>query len=282
MASATTAELERLFLAPQDDAVPPQQGLRALSVPTRFQAAVQQLLWYEEQIAPGQEVVERILPDGAVRLIFDFEDAARGVSTRVAGATAAPVVLHLSGRLRGLSLALRPGAAAAVLGVPAASLAGQVVPLDALWAQAGRDLAEQILAASGPRQRAALVLQALQRRLQEADASAIRQAQQAAQLLAQGKGVREAAQSLGCTERRLQQIFHAHVGLAPRTWGRLARLHRCLRALERGMPMPWAELALQVGYYDQSHLVNEFRALSGLSPGEFLRHRISGSSKTAP
>lgn len=280
MASATKAEFERLFLAPQDDAKP--QGLCVLPVPARLRPAVHQLLWYEEQIPPGQEVVERILPDGAVRLIFDFEDGRHGVSTRVAGATAAPVVLRLRGRLRGLSLALRPGAAAAVLGAPAASIAGQVVPLDVLWAQAGRDLAEQILSARGPLQQAAVVLQALHRRLQDADPTAIRQAQQAAQLLAQGSRVRETAEALGCTERRLQQIFHAHVGLAPRTWARLARLHRCLRVLEQGMHMPWAELAVQAGYYDQSHLANEFRALSGLSPGEFLQHRVSGSSKTAP
>ena len=36
----------------------------------------------------------------------------------------------------------------------------------------------------------------------------------------------------------------------------------------------------EAGFYDQSHLVNEFRALCGLTPGQFLQRSVSGSSKT--
>ena len=36
--------------------------------------------------------------------------------------------------------------------------------------------------------------------------------------------------------------------------------------------MPWTALALQCGYFDQSHLVRDFRAFSGFTPGEFIRH----------
>jgi AraC-like DNA-binding protein len=36
------------------------------------------------------------------------------------------------------------------------------------------------------------------------------------------------------------------------------------------------------GFYDQSHLINEFQALCGLTPEQFLRRRVSGSSKTSP
>lgn len=35
--------------------------------------------------------------------------------------------------------------------------------------------------------------------------------------------------------------------------------------------MRWADLALDCGYYDQSHFINEFRDFSGLSPLEFLQ-----------
>jgi AraC-like DNA-binding protein len=71
------------------------------------------------------------------------------------------------------------------------------------------------------------------------------------------------------------------VGLSPRAWGRLARLHGCLRALRRQANPDWAEMAVDHGYYDQSHLANEFRALCGLTPTEFLGRAVSGSSKTA-
>jgi AraC-like DNA-binding protein len=34
------------------------------------------------------------------------------------------------------------------------------------------------------------------------------------------------------------------------------------------------------GFYDQAHLVNEFRALCGLTPAQFTRLAVSASSKT--
>ena len=37
--------------------------------------------------------------------------------------------------------------------------------------------------------------------------------------------------------------------------------------------MPWAELALRCGYYDQSHFANDFRAFSGINPTTYSAHR---------
>jgi transcriptional regulator GlxA family with amidase domain len=94
------------------------------------------------------------------------------------------------------------------------------------------------------------------------------------------RSVRAVADAIGVGERRLQQLFRAHVGLPPRTWGRLARLHQCLRLLRAHTRPAWPELALEAGFCDQSHLVNEFRGLSGLTPEQFLQRAVSGSSKT--
>lgn len=51
-------------------------------------------------------------------------------------------------------------------------------------------------------------------------------------------------------------------------------------ALRRQPSLPWAELALEGGFYDQSHLGNEFRAVCGVTPTEFLGRAIAGFSKT--
>jgi len=58
------------------------------------------------------------------------------------------------------------------------------------------------------------------------------------------------------------------------------RRQRCLRALRRQIEPRWAELAIDGGYYDQAHLINEFQALCGLPPSQFLARTASGSSKT--
>src|SRR5690606_22547840 len=91
----------------------------------------------------------------------------------------------------------------------------------------------------------------------------------------------DVADTIGVGKRRLQQLFHTHVGLSPRAMGRLSRLHHLLRTLRRQPTDGWAELAVDGGFYDQSHLVNEFQSLCGVTPTEFISRTVSGSSKTA-
>lgn len=92
----------------------------------------------------------------------------------------------------------------------------------------------------------------------------------------------EAAAALRIGERRLQQLFHERVGLRPRQWARLARLHGGLRLLRRERGMPWAQLAAATGCADQAHLSRECRAVCGITPSDFRRigAPASGSYKT--
>ena len=76
--------------------------------------------------------------------------------------------------------------------------------------------------------------------------------------------VRSVAQSSGWSERRLSQVFREEVGFSPKAWCRIQRFQRAVRQLHAGVSLPWAELALDCGFYDQSHFANEFRAFSGI------------------
>jgi AraC-like DNA-binding protein len=145
--------------------------------------------------------------------------------------------------------------------------------LDALWPREGAGLLEQLAEQRDDRGRAAVLQVALLQRWQTGDAAAGRTARVAVALIAASEGrrpLRGVAASLGVGERRLQQLFRAQVGLSPRAYGRLARLHGCLRALRSQLHPCWADVAIRSGFYDQAHLVNEFRALCGMTPAEFL------------
>ena len=85
--------------------------------------------------------------------------------------------------------------------------------------------------------------------------------------------VSQCASSVGLSERRLSQVFREEVGMAPKTWCRIGRFQAAVRALHRGVDVPWAELALRCGYYDQSHFANDFRAFSGIDPTTYSAQR---------
>lgn len=296
---------ERLYVRLDEDplhgpeAAMPAGSLRAFPVAEALRSHVAHILLYREALPDGHEVLERVLPDGAVRLVFNLGDApsageGAGQPVEAIGASAAPALVRLRGKVEGLSVTLRPGAASALLGMPACEIAGTAVHLDQLWRGQGVELRERMAAAPDDAARVGVLCAVLGQRLVQGDAAAHRAADRvahtaairAAQLIAESGGrqsLREVAAAVGVGERRLQQLFQQQVGLSPRAWSRLARLHACLRALRQPQPrVPgWAELALDGGFYDQSHLVNEFKALCGLTPTEFLGRAISVSSNTA-
>jgi len=88
-----------------------------------------------------------------------------------------------------------------------------------------------------------------------------------------GLRVAECARSVGVSERRLSQVFREYVGIAPKMWCRIRRFQAAVQTLHKGVDVPWVELALACGYYDQSHFANDFRAFSGVDPTTYSIHR---------
>jgi AraC-like DNA-binding protein len=76
--------------------------------------------------------------------------------------------------------------------------------------------------------------------------------------------VRAVARSTGWSERRFSQVFREEVGHTPKVWCRIQRFQQAVRRLHAGADVRWAEMALDCGFYDQSHFANEFRAFSGV------------------
>jgi AraC-like DNA-binding protein len=213
-------------------------------------------------------------------LIFDLQQGA--LAPRVAGPSATPVLLTTREHVRGLSVTLLPGAAPSLFGVAAHELAERVVAWDDLVSEPERHIATRLGEAPNDATRVHVLLAVLHGMLRDVDRAELRRARRAMALFRQGgemRSVRAVAEQLGVGERRLQQIFRSHVGLAPRTWSRLARMQECLRSLRGDAEPAWTRVAAQAGFYDQAHLINEFRTFCGLTPEQF-RRRFSCSSKT--
>ena len=69
--------------------------------------------------------------------------------------------------------------------------------------------------------------------------------------------------------RTLQRWFAHYVGVGPKWVLARHRLHDAVTELDAGYDGPLAELAARYGWYDQSHFVRDFRALTGVTPGEY-------------
>jgi methylphosphotriester-DNA--protein-cysteine methyltransferase len=85
------------------------------------------------------------------------------------------------------------------------------------------------------------------------------------------RSVADTADELSITTRQLQRSVLAEVGLAPKSFQRVARFQRFLRSAERGVALGRA--AVEAGYADQAHLTREVRRLSGLTPSRLIAER---------
>ena len=83
--------------------------------------------------------------------------------------------------------------------------------------------------------------------------------------------VLELARTAGVSRKHLAATFRAELGMTPKRFARLVRFDGLLRRLRSGHPRDWTATALDAGYYDQAHFVREFRAFTGLTPGELRR-----------
>jgi AraC-like DNA-binding protein len=214
------------------------------------------------------------LPTGEAELIVNL----RHGRVVVSGPATRPFLLDTAEQRDTLGVVFRVGGAAALLGVPLDELRDSVVPLDELWRARADELGERTVDAPSPGAQLATVQDVLSSRLARlADPPHPASAVAAARLAAAPERIRiaELSDELGLSVRRLQQIFRSDVGMTPKAYQRLKRFRRTLIRTDDAIHDGWASFALDHGYYDQSHFIQEFRAHSGLTPSEYVARKGS-------
>ena len=164
------------------------------------------------------------------------------------------------------------GAYQAVLGTPASELAGRIVALSDLWDPADTQRLEEQLAAAENVGSAVVTLNAaIVERLGPRTRfdTNTRLAQSAARRL-ESHNVAFVAEQLGVSERHLRRVFGEVVGLSPKEFSKLLRFERALKAAQEVRNSCWSDIAASAGYYDQAHLIADFRSIAGATPRAFL------------
>lgn len=228
---------------------------------------------------------ERILPSGTVELVINlcedeiriYDPSERDFGKRFSGAIVSGTyskffVIDPIQHASIMGVHFKPGGAFPFLGVPAGELADTHVDLQVLWGSLAVRLRERLCAAT-PAERFRLLEEALISRLRNppdrhpAVSVALDMFEQSAGVLR----VRDIAQRIGVSQRRFIQVFTTEVGLTPKLYSRIRRFKRAREVAGKIRATDWAEVALDCGYFDQSHFIREFRAFSGITPMTYLK-----------
>ena len=222
----------------------------------------------------GREPDHRVLPDGCMDILFERSPNKVGVAAlRIIGAMTRAQSCVIPPRHVTLGARFRPGMAARALSVPAAEIVDGIVTLEDAWgAASARRLREQLDESRSPQECISRLESAL------GEPPPPDPIENSLAWLAENRGqvpMDELAGAASLSARQFRRVCLERTGLTPK---HLARILRFRHAAQRAAPAQradWATIALDCGYYDQAHLINEFREFSGLPPAEFASASIS-------
>ena len=231
---------------------------------------------------------EKILPDGAIELIFDldtepkniFEDEAsegfRAVKKAwISGERTRYIVIGAETNASMVGVRFRPGGAYPFFRFPISELSESVTELELIWGGLVDEIRDQLQEIESPDERLlrleSFLLEQVQRSLEpnRLITFAVHQLQHSPQFLA----IRDLASTIGITQKHLISQFEKVVGLRPKSFARVCKFQKVVNLIEQQNQIEWSALALECGYYDQAHFIKEFQAFSGLNPSAYVAQR---------
>lgn len=97
--------------------------------------------------------------------------------------------------------------------------------------------------------------------------------EQIAQELIQRKGqacVRDLAAKNYLSARQLERNFKKEIGVSPKTYSRMIRLHSLIQSKISNPAAKWTTLAYEYNFFDQMHFIREFNDFLELNPSKFI------------
>jgi AraC-like DNA-binding protein len=233
--------------------------------------------WTVESDATG-DVPHRLTAETCPNLVFTVQgafteaDGSRAARVHLAGALPSRADMVAHGPFRLIGVYLWPWSTQALFGLAPAMCIGrfthlhdrapELAALCTEWPESDADMVESLAAlASGLRKL---------RNPAGLPPGALRQVVRSMLDAKVDRTIDDHAGSCGLGRRQFERCFKACTGSPPALFQRIARFQRTYRMLENGTAVSLTDIALDSGYFDQSHFIREFKRLSGLNPRDYF------------
>lgn len=206
--------------------------------------------------------------------IINCDGQRKSISTTgIMGPMRRPMKMRSTGPVSLFGICFRPGGGYPFFKYPAHELADQYPDVDDLWGSKGRQFIEYFLNdCSTSQSRLEAVNAYLTQRL-NCNRRDDGVAQKAIEIIESRRGcisIDQLACRLGLSRRHLTRKFKDRIGMSPKQLCRNTRFKQVYKLIETVSQPNWADVALACGYYDQSHLINEFKYFTGSSPEAYF------------
>jgi AraC-like DNA-binding protein len=236
----------------------------------------------ENVLDEGEVCVQRIIPTGLTELMLYFTPRPKiltdnkDLSDNVAlhGHQNGFYDMELTGELSVFSIVFQPQGLMQFFNFPLSEIFNRNVSLKDINGQAGRDLEEKMNEATTFEQRVSIVETYLFDLLKNNfDKFEFRRINRVAELIKQTYGninVNQMASEACVSRKQFERIFAEHIGISPKQYLKIIRFQSAIFLKQKNNNLNMTELSYESGYFDQSHFINDFKSLSGLTPKQYF------------
>src|SRR5262249_40851788 len=220
----------------------------------------------------------RIVPDASTSISIELQNGRRS-EWSLRGPLARSEERRFTSPATLIGVRMRPGVACLVSGLAAHTLVGRRIKLSAIEA------CRTFIANPQTPQIPAQLIDALERFLIERlrNASVPDVVARALDEIQRGHGSRRVAEIAACSGvsvRHLSRLMRDWVGYGPKRFANIVRFQQTLKQIERSPERSSAVLALETGYFDQSHLTSAMGRFAGTTPRHLASTSVADFSKT--
>ncbi len=238
--------------------------------------------WTLENCAHSEKTyIQRIVPSGLPELSFYFGDAPTyerndqnvRATAVLNGQQDHSYKIRVMGRLEMLSVIFQPYAAKLFFDLPASELMNRSIPAEDLEAAFLRELEPRLCDCFGAEQKVQIIESFLLNSLSRKKEYELRRICSSLSLINANRGsagINDLAASACLSRKQFERSFSEFIGISPKKFQKVIRFQSVLHQKNQHPEISLTGLAVECGYFDQSHMIRDFKQLSGLTPAQYF------------
>lgn len=227
---------------------------------------------------------ERVYPCGYATMIFHYgspsifqkKDSSKYIEPNlvICGQQSSYYDLSLSGKTGMILIIFRPHGVKAFFNFPITELLDENLSIQDLDKNEAIELEDKLLNSPNNRQRITHIENFLSKRL--IYNNEFERVEHAIKIIENSKGqikAQDIAHEICLGIKQFERIFSKHVGINPKKYTSIVRFQNVIQMKREQKNSSMTQLALDNGYYDQSHFIHDFKSLTGFTPKAFFKNR---------
>jgi AraC-like DNA-binding protein len=227
---------------------------------------------------------DRFLPNGDTEILIDFHDTPQFIYDNTSlkeiqachhvwasGLRTEPITIPAGNKSEMMVISFKKGKAASFFPFPMDEIADSVVDADLVWGADFGLLRERLLGTKDIDRRFRIVEDFLlaeyrsQMKIDPCVSFAIGEMTERPDAL----NIARMNTKIGYSQKHFTQMFRRAVGVTPKSYLKIMRFQKAVRTIDEEPDLDWGQIALECGFYDQSHFINDFKYFSGFTPEHY-------------